>query len=344
MSRLHVICFFAYTVAIAFACYRRPQLNDFDRYIYEAIVRQKYEPWEKVNADLRHSYSRLQESTVADSPEHIAQLEPFYAVKPLYLALIGFLNQYFRLPAQSAIGLISVTSMLITGGILLFWTRQPLLSALIVSTQSMTTLGRLGTPDALSTLLVVGGCCAMMRKFTTIAILLFLVSIYVRTDNVIVVLMMLVWMTVMQKSLKAFHAIVLACIAVGSVFFINHFSGNYGWAVLFRFSFLPKSTVPSDIPSHVSVSDYTHIMASALTQIPTSFAPWAILGLVAWRRGNPTYRSLLAMIAIALPVHFFLFPSPQDRYYVWGYVLIAAIFVKSLTQPAQISKFETGTS
>lgn len=330
MGRMLVYCYFAYILCIAFVCYQRQTVDDFDRYIYEAIVRQKHEPWEKVNSTLRHSYLRLQESTVANSDEHMAQIEPFFAIKPLYLALIGFLYQYCHLSPQTAIALISAVSMFAINVILFSWTRRPLFCALVASTRSVTMLGRLGTPDALSTVFVVGAFYALARKRTTIAVLLLLMSVYVRTDNLIVALLVLLWMTLAQKTVNMSHALVLAGIAIASVQFINHFSGNYGWAVLFRFSFLTGATVPSQIPSQVSFREYASVLISGCVQIATLFAPWAILGLAAWRQNTRDYRWLLGIVTTAIGSHFLLFPSSQDRYYAWGYIVVAAIFIESL--------------
>src|SRR5262245_35286248 len=95
MKRWLLLLYISYVLIVAFVCYLRPDPEGFDKYLYEAIVRQRDEPWEKVNAELRRSYSRLQESTMANSTEHMAQIEPFYAVKPLYLAVIGFLYHRF---------------------------------------------------------------------------------------------------------------------------------------------------------------------------------------------------------------------------------------------------------
>jgi hypothetical protein len=167
MSRFLVCCYFTYLLSATIVCYQRPIKDDFDRYIYEGIVRQRYESWETSNAALRNTYSRLQESTVANSPELIAQIEPFYAIKPLYLTTIGVLHDYGRLSLQNAIRLISAASMFGIGTILFLWARRPLLCALIASTQPITLLGRLGTPDAFSTVFVVGGCYELHSSLAT---------------------------------------------------------------------------------------------------------------------------------------------------------------------------------
>jgi hypothetical protein len=94
---------------LAFVCYRRPLPDDFDRYIYEAVIRSKSQPIEQVFAAVKHSSPRAEGSTVLDSPQHLRELEPLYAIRPLYLRLISLLSAI--LPIQKAIDVISAASL-----------------------------------------------------------------------------------------------------------------------------------------------------------------------------------------------------------------------------------------
>ena len=59
--------------------------GDFDRYIYEALVRGRYQDVQKIYPNVKHENPRAEASSVLDSPEHLGQLEPLYAIRPLYL-------------------------------------------------------------------------------------------------------------------------------------------------------------------------------------------------------------------------------------------------------------------
>jgi len=72
-----------FLVGLAYVCYRRPVPDDFDRYIYEAIVRGKSQPLEVVYDTVKHENPRAEESSVLDSPQHLRELEPLYAIRPL---------------------------------------------------------------------------------------------------------------------------------------------------------------------------------------------------------------------------------------------------------------------
>lgn len=47
-------------------------------------------------------------------------------------------------------------------------------------------------------------------------------------------------------------------------------------------------------------------------------------------------RWVLSIVALAVVSHFLLFPSPQDRYYAWGYIVIAAIFIESIDYDGRV--------
>src|SRR5690349_6887357 len=73
----------------ALACYRRPLADDFDRYVYEAIVRGRNQSLAEVYERVKHESPRAEASTVLDSPDHLAKLEPLYRIRPAYLTLIS---------------------------------------------------------------------------------------------------------------------------------------------------------------------------------------------------------------------------------------------------------------
>jgi hypothetical protein len=146
----------------AFACYRRPVPDDFDRYIYEAIVRGRSQPIEVVYNLVKHENPRAEASTVLDSPQHLRELEPFYAIRPLYLEAISHVSAF--LSFQSAINLISAASLFGIGVVVLGWTKKPLASALLMATYPVLLLGRMGTPDALASLLAISGLWLIDRE------------------------------------------------------------------------------------------------------------------------------------------------------------------------------------
>jgi hypothetical protein len=331
MNRIVTLCYFLFLVGVAFVSYRNPIKDDFDRYVYEAITRQRSEPLVQVHSSLRQSYPRAAVSEIIDTPEHLAQLEPMYAVKPLYLEIIGSLYYKLGFPPQSAINLVSASSMLIVGVILFYWLKQPLLTGLVMLTPAALQLARLGTPDALSAVFTIGACCALAKARTTTAIFLLIPAIFVRTDNVILAIVAIAWLTWIEKSLTTTYAIALAAIAIASVGLINHFSGNYGWVILFRHSFFQGGGFPAQIQPRLSAKEYLRVFFTGCSTVLPHFAVWGMLGIVAWKRISKRYRYLMFIAGSSILIHFLLLPSGEERYYVWGYLVIAAVFIDSLT-------------
>jgi hypothetical protein len=313
------------------ACYKRPLADDFDRYIYEALVRGKRESVEAVYAVIKHSNPRAEESSILDSPTHLGQLEPLYAIKPIYVKAIEA-TAFTRLSTQQRINLISALSLFGIGLVVLGWTARPLYAALLVATSEISVLGRMGTPDALSTLVVLLGLLAISRRKDFPGVLLLLVSIWIRTDNLLLALAVIAYL-LWEKRVTLYQATILAAISVGSVFFINHFSGNYGWRILFQFSFLGGRS-PAEVVPHFGMTQYLAIfIRSAETILPQS-AIWILVGLAAWGWRSPD-RPLLMLIWLTAAAHFALFPSPESRYLLWVFAATGAIFVSAVRQGAR---------
>jgi hypothetical protein len=308
----------------AAACYCRPLADDFDRYVYEAIVRGRSQPITEVYQSVKHESPRAEASTVLNSPDHLAKLEPLYEIRPLYLELIAAIS-LTGLSIQHAINLISAGSLFAIAIAVGWWTRRLLLSALILVWVPIAVLGRMGTPDALSAAAVVFGLRALVRQRVDLGCMLLLTSVWIRTDNIIVLalaLLILGWGK--QPTWKAAAYLVAGVL---SVMAINRLAGNYGWVVLFQWSFLPGTSSPAEIHTAVTVREYLSVFASSMTSLLGRLAIWIVLGLLTWV-GSQRLRPLLAVAALATAAHFILYPSPEDRYLVWAYIVTAIAFIE----------------
>ncbi len=325
------LLYFACILCVSCACYLHPVADDFDRYIYEALVRGRNQSVEAIYPIVKHESPRAEASSVLDSPRHLAQLEPLYAIRPLYVEAISILSH--RLEPQKSITLVSALSLFLIAALLLIWTHSPLYSALLILTPAVLTLGRMGTPDAFSTVFVVAGFWLLTKNLISPAIFMLLISVWIRTDNVLAVVAVLMWLG-WTKRLAPLQAGGLIALAVASVVFINHSAGNYGYLVLFRYSFI-AGKYPAEILPTLSVSEYLHAFNIGAESILPQSAPWVLLGIVAWR-WLPSARGLLVTTATAATVHFVLFPSPEARYLVWAYLLCGIMFVVGVSTRGRI--------
>ena len=328
VSRTSWLVYVLFLGAVAFACYRRPVTDDFDRYMYEAIVLGQHQSTAQVYERVKHESPRAEASSILDSPEHLAKLEPLYKIRPLYIFWIAAIST-LGMSIQHAINLISAASLLGIGIVLGLWTRRLLLSALIVMSGLVAVLGRMGTPDALSTVVVLFGLLAIMRERIDLGCMLLVLSVWIRTDNVIAVGLAL--FILCGRRLPAWRLAAYCVAAAASVAVINRYAGNYGWTVLFQWSFMPGTHSPADIHTPVTIREYATVFASSFASLVGRLAIWMVLGLTAWS-GSPASRRLLLVAALGVGAHFVLYPSPEDRYLVWGYLVVAIVFIEWVGQ------------
>jgi hypothetical protein len=319
-----------FLIGLGTICFFRQLPGDFDRYIYEAIVRNRTQSLQVVYPIVKHSNPRAEASSVLDSPEHLGQLEPLYAIRPVYIwAIEGGAGT--GLSIQKAISLVSALSLVGIGLVLFVWTRATLPSALIMASPAIVVLGRAGTPDALSALFILSSAWALIQERFLPGLLLLLGSIWVRTDNVLLVLAVLAWLAWSSKIHK-WQAGVLVAVALFSVFFINHFSGNYGWSVLFHYSFIGGKS-PADVSSHLSWREYAFAFAKGLEETGgQQISIWILLGIAAWHWLPEGFqlRILLLPVALASLARLVLFPAVEDRYFAWAYLIVGVCFLKAM--------------
>jgi hypothetical protein len=316
-----------FAAVVCWTCYRQPIAGEFDRWMYDAVVRTNLgQSIDHVFEVVKHSSPRIEQSTAVASPGHLGIIEPMFAIKAIYIEVISLMAKA-GIPIEKSISLVSVVGMFAIAMIIGLWTRNPVLSALLVMSPACVELGRSGTPDALSAAVVLGGLWAVASDRVFLGLSLLLISVWVRTDNVLLVLTVIVWL-LWSARLRLYQASVVATLAVASVFAINHFSANYGWLVLFRCSFLLCKPPLDNLP-RLTLREYFSVFVPNLETLAPRAALWLLLGLAAWRI-NRRWRQLLSIIAITAVGHFLLFPSPEERTLIWAFLAAGIAFVLSL--------------
>ena len=330
MSTGRTVLYLAFAAVLSSACFLRPVPDDFDRYIYEALVRGRYESAETIYSIIKHENPRAENSSVLDSPTHLRQLEPLYAIRPTYVDAIAMFSSA-GIPIQRSINLVSALSFFGIAIVLLAFTGSPFYCALLLATPTVLVIARMGTPDALSTLMLIAAFWALTRDRLLAGVSLMILSVWVRTDNVLLVIAALGWL-VWKRKLSALQSSLFALAALGSVLFINQMVGNYGWTVLFRYSFI-GGKYPAEMSAQLTLSEYVRAFTTGLQSIVPQLAPWLLLGAAAWK-WQSRYRELLPVVAVTALVHFILYPSPEGRYLVWAYLITGIAFIAAVNPPA----------
>ncbi len=325
-----VSLYIVFLAALSFVCFRSPLPGDFDRYMYEALVRGKHQSAEVMYPIIKHSYPRAEASEILDSPAHLAQMEPLYAIRPLYVEAIAVAAST-GMGYQSAVSLISAMSLFLMGTVLLAWTGRPFYSALLLASPAVVGLGRGGTPDAFSALFLLASAWALATNRMLPAIALLLTSVWVRTDNVLFIIAILIWLA-WTKRLSLRQFIGLAALACASVLVINHFAGNYPWRVLFRYTFIGGRNI-AEVSPNLTLREYLTAIRSGVREIGgQEMAIFILIGLAAakWLSRNDSLRPILLCVAIAATAHFLLFPSPDNRFFAWAYLIAGAAFIRAI--------------
>jgi hypothetical protein len=316
--------------ALCFACYRHPVADYFDRFVYEAIVLGKSLPIDAVYSIVKHENARTEASALLESPSELRELERLYAIRPLYIEILKWLS--LVIPLRKAIDLVSAASYFGIGIIAIVWTKRPILAALLMAAYPLLVLARIGGPDALSALLVISGMWFLVEeKSVRLGLILLYLSLAVRTDNMILVLLVVAWL-VWEKRMRFVAGLVLFLFAIGIVFAINRWAGNYGWIALFHYSFVAGGPSPTYAPASITLGQYFSALSRGIAAIAVHISLWVLLGILVWlsRRSQ-----VLILVALADVVHFLMFPSPEDRYFVWSYIVIGILLVRPLPQSSR---------
>jgi hypothetical protein len=322
---LAVYLFFLF--GIAFVCYRHPAPDDFDRYIYEAILLGRSQPIDVVYDHVKHESPRTEASSTLDSPQHLRELEPLYTIRPLYLGIVALVSTV--LPIPQAINFVSAASLLGIGVIVVLWTERPILSLLLMAAAPVLLLGRIGAPLALAALFAISALWLMEQGRRDLGLILLFLSLGVRTDNVLILWSVLAWLA-WERKLSLYIAGAQAIAALGIVLLIEHWAGNYGWVVLFRFSFV-AGRYPAEIPHTLTLSEYLSAFGRGAGLILGQVSIWLFLGLLAWIRQR---NALLVVAGTAVLIHFVLFPSAEVQDLMWAGIVAAVILMRSVDEPS----------
>jgi hypothetical protein len=273
---------------------------------------------------------------VAANPFHFAEQLPLYSIKPAYIALLKTIHR-FGVPYPKSAVLISAGSNFALAILLWFWLSAYLDGLILFVACSLTMLSpnlliisRWATPDALATFVAASGLYLILgRKKYFWGSSLLVLDIWIRTDSIVLVgIVMLVLL--LGGRLELLQFVSLSALALASYFVIGHYSGDYGWTVLFHNSFLGGVTTPGETTLHVSLKMYLVQVVKGvyLLLVDGSFALYALLvWLALWLRRSSAYAQMAAVILGARIISYLLYPNGDSRYTAVLYVIVPVALV-----------------
>jgi hypothetical protein len=283
----------------------------------------------------------------AVNPYHFAEFLPCFAVRPVFNELVYVLHYKLGIGLLRATILISVLSYWALGWIVLTWISRyaaapwaEIVSLLLMLTPGIWDLARWPQPDALSCMISLMALYFILENnWVTAGLTILLASVYVRTDNVLLVLTVLAYLSILNHAIDKTKAAILAAVAIGSVFLINHFAGDYGAKMLYYRAFLGVPLAPGELTAHFGFHDYLVALRAGVTAlVHGDFIPFALMGVVGLLR-RPTGAILgLTIVAVAYNAsHFLIYPLVETRYFGLFYLAmglsVASILVARYPRP-----------
>ena len=276
---------------------------------------------------------------------HFAQQLPFYSIRPLFVASIYLLHKLGINLAQAA-GIISALSYFLIAVILLLWITKYIdgiygvgLALFLILSPPMLMTARLTTPDALSAALVIAAVYVLAEKRSlTGSGVLMLLSLFVRTDNIIFVLLLFGYLVLFGRhelslSVPRFALIVAA--AVLTYLTIHLAAGNYGWSTVFHHTLVEFINDPADHSFTISPTTYLKALRAGLSfLVAGSMMIFLFFGLLAYYLSarkkahvQDIYSHLALILGLSVLLRYALFPAIFDRFFVAQYMLIAVTLV-----------------
>jgi hypothetical protein len=267
----------------------------------------------------------------ASDSYHFVQALPFYSIKPLY-CLAAYTWHRLGFSYRRSLNLVSIFSFVLVAVLTWFWSRRYLdewwcavFAALLVVSPPIYACSRFVTPDALYLAFIAIALYLLLETPRAAAGSLFLLlTIWVRPDALIVAGLFLCTFLFLKRIdfVEWGGFCLLALLSYGA---IRIFGGPYSWVVLFHNSFIGPLTQPGNAIVGVTPRMYFFTIAlNGWTLVKTtSLAVVFLMGMlaIALHRRRP-YRYMTGIVLASEILHFLLFPSIENRFYV-----VSAFFV-----------------
>lgn len=282
-------------------------------------------------------------NSVYQNSNYFMQQLPFYEIRPLYILLIyalykiGF-NIYFAIIFLSALassmGLIFIFSSLYQRIHPIFLFILPL----VIFSFKFLEVTSLGTPDSLFFLITSIVLYLFLNNKFKLMFILFPISVAVRTDTIIFAIVFIITFLIMYKK-EYLYSLISLTISFFVLFIINRVSNNYGWNMIFYFSFIARIPNPAEIQPLFTFKEYSIILIKnflgALHYPPfLLYINYFLINiiLIFLRKETLQDRKIILLFIVSflyIFLHYLGFPAVWSRFFIGFYIynLIVTILI-----------------
>jgi len=258
--------------------------------------------------------------------DHLMLALPIYIIKPLYVETIRVLERVTTSPIMPAIltSIVGYVGIAVLVWLLIGRQSVALATAIIVQPVLLQSV-QLQTPDAFSTMWLVLGLFLYMNNRKLPGTLVLLGSVWIRPDSIVYVGCIFAALC-LDERIDILEFATVSALALSSWFTISRF--GYSWTILFYNSFIDPIADPTALQFQVTAGIYLHVVYSSLKGMWLNHAGLLLLLVIVGWGYKPGRIILLACVAGAV-LHFVLFPSSEDRFYLLLYVMASIMAARS---------------
>jgi hypothetical protein len=277
---------------------------------------------------------------VSHNADHFRQQLRLYQIRPLYIRLLAAFHRA-GMGYVNATRILSALAFAFIGILLFVWARiyvaewqAAICVPLLLIAPAIFASARIGSPDELSAFVVLLGAFELIeRERLLLGTALLFTSLFLRTDNVIFVFMLLASVAVLngRTRLRAWAA-VFAIISVLIVASINHVEHSYAWSVLMQNTATPIVN-PAEVNPKISAADYLGAVYDMVDEArESSVVVFPFLAAIALFSGGttPKMKRLVVIVLLSWIAHLVLFPHIEDRYFIAGAAIIGVAALSSV--------------
>jgi len=293
----------------------------------------------------------------SNADQFYSQLD-MYRIKPLYVGLLNLLDA-FGLSLVDAGKVLSVVPAALLCILIYVWLKRHVsanfalsITVLLSVCSRLFDVARVILPDSLSALILVFAMYLLLERpaASKWALILLVLSILVRTNNILFVTPLLIYVSYAESRLSGWQsrdvrgtAIALAVAVI--CYFVVSAMFNHQWWRLFHHTFIESIADMNAFAMGFSFDQYLQVLGTRLRQIVIGnfvmmtmllpFLLFAVLALLASRGRFAALRMTVAICFLNFVCYFLMFPLVEswDRFFIPFYIFIVVLAVQSIAVP-----------